>query len=194
VNPAGNRFQVLSAGSLITVKGFGLAIKAFKEFVDKYPDAMLRIIGSGPEESRLRALIGRLQLDDKVHLVGAMSRDELMSEMASCDAFLFPSLRDGGGTVVIEAMSVGKPVVCLDTGGPGMHITDECGIKVAPSDRQATIHGLSLALERLFLEEQLRFDLGQAARVRAECLYHWDRLGERLMEIYDHAVHAPSSA
>lgn len=177
-------FDILSAGSLIRVKGFGLAIKAFKLFSDKYPNSKLTIAGEGPEESRLRALITDLGLHKKVVLEGAMPRNVLLSKMASSDILLFPSLRDGGGTVVIEAMSAGKPVICLDIGGPGLHITEECGIKLDPKSPAETVQDLSKALERLFLNEDLRVQLGKAARARAEQDYHWDKLGAKLMEVY----------
>lgn len=186
--PACHRFHVFSAGSLIRVKGFALAIKAFKEFSDKRPDSSLSIVGKGPEEPRLRSLVRRSGLDGKVHLPGEMSRDSLLTEMASCDVVLFPSLRDGGGTVVIEAMSVGKPVVCLDAGGPGMHINDHCGIKITPSSPEETVRDLAEALDRLYLDQELRRKLGEAGHKRAEQFYHWDRLGDRLSEIYRPAL------
>lgn len=179
-----SKFIVLSAGSLIRVKGFSLAIKAFKEFAEKYPQSEFRIIGSGPEVSRLRTLVDRSQLYSKVKLVQAIPRDQLLLEIAKCDVFLFPSLRDGGGAVAIEAMAVGKPVVCLDTGGPGMHVTEECGIKIAPRSPDEAVFELADALERLYLDENLRLKLGKAASARAKQLYHWDRLGQRLTDIY----------
>ena len=177
-------FKVLTAGSLIRVKGFGLAVKAFKLFVDKHPDSELTIVGDGPEESRLRKLIHRSQLDHRVKLLGAIPQRDLLSKMASSDVLLFPSLRDGGGTVVIEAMSAAKPVICLDIGGPGLHITEDCGIKITPTSPKETVQNLADALERLYLDEDLRSSLGEAGRERARNLYHWDRLGERLLEIY----------
>ena len=182
------QFRVLSAGTLIRVKGFSLGIKAFKEFVVRNPRSEFRIIGSGPEESRLRTLIDGSHLHSKVELVPAIPRDELLAKMAACDVFLFPSLRDGGGAVVIEAMSAGKPVVCLDSGGPGMHVTKECGIKIAAHSPEDAAHQLAEALERLHQDETLRFQLGKAAKERAEKIYLWDRLGERLMEVYRHAL------
>jgi glycosyltransferase involved in cell wall biosynthesis len=181
----GREFSVLTAGSLIRVKGFGLAVKAFKLFADKHQDSRLTIAGEGPEEPRLRGLIRRSNLESRVDLLGAIPRDSLLSRMASSDVLLFPSLRDGGGTVVIEAMSAAKPVVCLDIGGPGLHITDACGIKITPTSPSETVQNLADALERLYQDSDLRVKLGQAARERAEKMYHWDRLGERLMEIYD---------
>ena len=177
-------FDVLAAGSLIRVKGFGLAIKAFRLFAEKYPNSRLTIAGEGPEEPRLRALIRDSGLEDKVNLPGAIPRDILLRKMASSDVLLFPSLRDGGGTVVIEAMSAAKPVVCLDIGGPGLHINEMCGIKLKPTSPGETVQNLAGALERLYLDEGLRLRLGNAARERAEQEYHWDKLGERLTEVY----------
>ena len=183
-----SQFRVLSAGSLIRVKGFSLAIRAFQKFAEIYPSSTFSIIGSGPEESRLRDVVKRTHLETNVQLVPAVPRDELLAKMASCDVFLFPSLRDGGGAVVIEAMSAGKPVVCLDVGGPAMHVTEDCGIKIEPRSPKDAAHQLARALERLRQDESLRLKLGRGARERAEQVYHWDRLGERLMEVYQHAL------
>lgn len=191
--PAGNQFLVLSAGSLIRVKGFNLAIKAFKEFVERHPDSQYTIVGSGPEETRLRSLVRKLELDGKVHFTGSKVREKLLRDMASCDVFLFPSLRDGGGAVVVEAMSAGKPVVCLDTGGPGMHVTEECGVKIVPVSYQHAVGELADALERLYLDKELRLKLGAAARKKVEENYHWDRLGDRLIEIYRQVVPSTSA-
>ena len=182
------QFQVLSAGTLIRVKGFSLAIKGFKEFSDRYPQTQFTVIGSGPEEDRLRALARQSQLDGKLQILGWMPREDLLQHLAGCDVFLFPSLRDGGGAVIIEAMAAGKPVVCLDNGGPGTHVTDECGLKITPESPQQAARDLGAALETLFLDQELRHKLGVAARKRAEQVYQWDRLGDRLMDIYERAL------
>lgn len=186
--PSDAVFRILSAGTLIRVKGFGLAIKAFKEFATKQPQSEFCIIGSGPEEPRLRAMVAQFQLQDRVRFLPRVSHQTLLSKMAACDVFLFPSLRDGGGAVVVEAMSAGKPVVCLDTGGPGMHVADKWGIKIAPTSPQEAVDGLAAALLRLYLDEQLRRRLGTSARDRAQQFYFWDKIGERLMGIYREAL------
>ena len=188
VSASGNKnseeFNVFSVGSLIRIKGFGLAVKAFKVFADKHPDSRLTIAGGGPEEPRLRKLISDSNLEDRIDLLGPISRSDVMTRMASSDVLLFPSLRDGGGTVVIEAMSAARPVICLNAGGPGLHITETCGIKVEPRSPSETIAGLADALERLYLDAGLRESMGKAGRERARKSYHWDKLGERLMDIY----------
>ena len=182
------QFRVLSAGSLIRVKGFALAIKAFKEFAKAHPETTFSIIGSGPDGSRLRSLVRRSDLESKVKFYGWMPRDQLMKEMPAYDVFLFPSLRDGGGTVVIEAMAAAKPVVCLDTGGPGTHITSECGLKITPDSPKRAVENLANALEKLYSDKELRLRLGRAGREKATEFYLWDRLGERLMDIYQGAL------
>ena len=189
-----DNFNVFSAGSLLRIKGFGLAIKSFKQFSDKHPDSKLTIAGRGPEEPNLRSLISESHLEDKVQLLGAISRSDLMDRMASSDVLLFPSLRDGGGTVVIEAMSAARPVVCLDAGGPGLHITESCGIKVDPQSPTKTVAGLAAALERLYLDDGLRRRMGAAGRERARESYHWDKLGDRLMEIYKRVLSPKTGA
>lgn len=188
--PDDGQFRIVTAGSLLRIKGFGLAIKAFQQFSVRHPEAQFRIIGSGPEEARLRRIAQGSSANGDLQFIQAMPRQQLMAEMASANVFLFPSLRDGGGTVVIEAMSLGKPVVCLDAGGPGTHITDDCGVKITPVTPQQAVGDLAAALEELYLDRDLRLKLGHSARERAEQLYHWDKLGDRLMGIYQHAVNA----
>ena len=181
-------FRVLSAGTLIKVKGFGLTIKAFREFAGRNANCSLSIVGSGPDESRLMEIVRDAQLESKVHFLGWMPRNELRSEMAACDVFLFPSLRDGGGGVVVEAMAAGKPVICLDLSGPGMHVTSECGVKIEPGRPNQVVRDLAAALERLKNDSELRQRLGSAARERAQAEYHWDNLGERLTQFYPHSI------
>ena len=181
---AGNGpFKVLSAGTLLRLKGFNLAIRAFGKFSTGHPGSTLRIFGDGPEKALIDSLIQSLELDGTVVLQNAIPRSELMSEMAAADVFLFTSLRDGGGAVVVEA-----PVVCLNTGGPGMHVTPECGMKIEPQSPTKTEDELACALHRLSQSTELRNSMGKAARERAWNLYRWDKLGERLMEIYEQAA------
>lgn len=185
------KFCVLSAGKLIRLKGFPLAIKAFDLFASSHPEAELEIIGDGPDRPHLESLVRQLQLQSQVRLPMWMPREELLVKMALCDVFLFPSLRDGGGAVVVEAMAAGKPVICLDLGGPGLHVTNECGIEVSPHSPEQAVRDLAKALECLYTNRELRCQMGKAARARAEQVYHWDRLGERLREIYEQVLRLP---
>jgi glycosyltransferase involved in cell wall biosynthesis len=186
----GAGFHVLSAGRLVRIKGFDLAIKAFARFARERPDSQFTIVGEGPERARLQGLTRTLGLDRQVLFEGWMARQQLFTRMVSCDVFLFPSLRDGGGLVVVEAMAAGKPVICLDLGGPGLHVTDQCGIKVTPKSPEQAVTDLAAALERLYNDRGLQVRMGSAARQRVEQVYDWDRVSERVLETYRVALRA----
>lgn len=183
-----SEFRVMSAGTLIRVKGFALAIKAFHQFQESHENSKFTIFGDGPEAPRLKSLIQSLGLSGKVELRPGIPRDALLREMADHDVFLFPSLRDGGGAVVVEAMAAGTPVLCLDVGGPAMHVSVECGIKVIPSSPHQAIKHLAEGLTLLHDNTELRQRMGAAGRQKVSETYSWDALGNRLMTIYDSAT------
>ena len=184
----GEPFKVLTAGRLHRLKGFSLAVEAFGAFAENHPASEMVIIGAGPEAKRIRGLISRLGLQEKVRILPWLSRREVLAHMRSSDVFLFPSFRDGGGAVVVEAMGSGVPVVVLDSGGPGAHVDEAWGIKVTPADRESVIKGMASALETLFEDDDLRHRLGAAGRKRALEFYVWDKLGDRMRKIYEYAV------
>lgn len=187
-------FQVISAGSLIRVKGFGLAIKGFQDFGRRHSEASLTIIGDGPELPRLKSIAAASGIPDQIQFTGELPREQVLEAMRDADVFLFPSLRDGGGTVVVEAMGMGKPVICLDAGGPGLHVTSECGVKISPESPQQAATEITFALENMYRDSDLREQLGKSARKRAEDLYLWDKLGDRLNGIYQQALNHQISA
>jgi len=181
--PSGE-LMVLSIGRFIYFKGFSLAIKAFAGFVQKYPEARLILIGRGAEYDRLKRIVVENAIEDKVEFYDWMPRTEVLKFMQMADIFLFPSY-EGGGMVVIEAMAAGKPVVCLDAGGPGEAVTHDCGIKVKVQNIDQIVQGLSDSLYRLAKKPLLRCNMGEAARQRVRDFYEWNRKGEQIERIYD---------
>jgi|GEM_PF-255856 len=179
-----NDFIILSAGKLFSIKGFALAIKSFKLFSDRVKNAKLIIVGDGPEKNNLIKIVSMLNIENKVIFKGWEPRQKLFNDMVNCDVFLFPSLRDGGGSVVVEAMAAGKPVVCLDIAGPGFHINENWGIKINPINPEQVINDIADALSKLYFNRDLLANLGKRARERAEEFYDWDKLGEKLQQIY----------
>ncbi len=185
-------FRVISAGSFIPLKCFDLGLRAFADFVKSRPDARLELVGDGPERERLIGLAGDLGITHQICFPGWLSRKELIPRMAQADVFLFPSARDGGAAVVVEAMAAGTPVVCLDTGGPGFHVHDDWGIKIAPASPDRVILDMSDALHRLYDDPKLRTRMGTAGKKRVQEVYLWDRLGERLNGIHEDACRVSS--
>jgi len=102
-------------GRLLPWKGVALAIRA----IAKAEGWRLIVIGSGSDAPRLRRLVRRLGVGDRVEFAGKVEHDRVVSEMRErADVFLFPSLREEAGLVVLEALTAGLPVICLDRGGP----------------------------------------------------------------------------
>jgi len=182
------KFAVLSAGRFIPLKGFDLALRAFAVFAPKHPDARFVIVGEGPERHRLESLIRDLGVEKQARLAGWMPRERLLVKMRFCDVFLFASLRDGGGLVVVEAMAAGKPVVCFDLAGPGLHVNAECGLKIPALHPEQAVCDMAAALEKLASDPDLRFRMGQSAFERARELYDWDRVADRILAAYERAL------
>jgi glycosyltransferase involved in cell wall biosynthesis len=181
-------FAILSAGRLVPLKGFDLALRAFALFSRKHPEAKFVIVGTGPELNRLEKLAQELGIERQAHIEGWMPRERLLANMRFCDVFLFASLRDGGGLVVVEAMAAGKPVVCFDLGGPGLHINPECGFKVPARTPEQGVQDMAEALDRLASDPELRARMGRAAFERARQVYDWDRVAERIIEAYQETI------
>ncbi len=95
-----------------------------------------------------------------------------------------PSLHDAGPFVCIEAMALGKPVLCLDLGGPGVQVTEETGFKLHAGDPEQAVDDLTNAMKRLAGDSSLGRRMGEAARKRASDFFDWDKKGEWLNKIY----------
>ncbi len=180
-----SEFKIIYAGRLDAIKGINLGIEAFHVFSRKFPKSSFKIIGVGPERNRLASLVESLNIQNKVEFIPWMEREELLEQMRFSDVLLFPSFRDGGGQVIIEAMGCGKPVIGLNVGGPGFHIQKEWGIKIEPKNPMYTVREMARALETLYLDNDLRRNMGVAGCRRAEEFYLWERLGDRMQHIYE---------
>jgi glycosyltransferase involved in cell wall biosynthesis len=113
--PRATRRTILFAGRLLPWKGGTIALRALRLL----PDHRMVVIGSGPDERRMRSLAADLGVADRVDFRGWVERGDLLATMRDeASVFLFPSLHDEGGWVVAESIAAGLPVVCLDRGGP----------------------------------------------------------------------------
>jgi glycosyltransferase involved in cell wall biosynthesis len=100
------------------------------------------------------------------------------------DALLFPSLHDSSGNVVLEALSSGLPVVCLDVGGPALLVDPSCGFKVRPGAPQQVVEDLARALATLADDRRLILSMGEAALYRAREHFSWAHQVSRMEQLY----------
>jgi glycosyltransferase involved in cell wall biosynthesis len=181
--------RVLFVGRFIYWKGMHLGFPAFAKLLRARPEARLTMVGGGPEEGRWRRLAARLGISESIDWVPWTPHGELAAVYARHDLFLFPSLRDSSGNVVLEAMSHGLPVVCLGLGGPGVLVNDSCGrvIKTAGRSRREVEEALGQALVELAEDEELRRSCSRGALERAR-EFAWPRVVSAVYEDVEQAL------
>jgi len=145
----------LSVGYLISRKGVDILIKAFRSVAGN--DDVLALVGSGPEESRLRAMAVE---DPRILFRGHLDGAEKTSWYAAADLFVFPTLHDPWGLVVNEAMHFGLPIIASDAAGCVPDVVQDNGLVVPAGDVKA----LSAALARLLEDSSLRSEMGERSR------------------------------
>ncbi len=174
--------RLLWSGFFEARKALHLLLKAVARLPIDF-EYELRILGGGPQERRWRRQAKRLGVADHCTWVGWLPHEEAMKHMAWADLFVFTSLRDTCGTVVLEALSQGLPVLCLDHQGVGSVITESCGIKVPVTTPREVIEGLRDAIVVAGREDRKLESLSQGAIERAR-EYLWEQHGDRLAKLY----------
>ena len=171
VPPASERIRFISIGRLVAWKGFHLGLQAFAR--TEHPTAEYWIVGGGPAERSLKALATRLGVSNRVRFLGQLPRSEVLQILQQCDVLVHPSLHESGGAVCAEVMAAGRPVICLDLGGPGLQVTPETGIKVPARTPAQVVRELAAAMDTLSRSPETRIAMGEAARgARARTLQH----------------------
>lgn len=173
--------RLLFVGNFLYWKGLELAVLALESLPD---NVTLCCVGSGADQSAFEALIKQKNLEHRIELMGSIPRNEVLEKYAAYDVFLFPSLHDSGGMVVIEAMKAGLPVICLNTGGPAISVTPSCGRVVPMGSKSEIVAGLRGAVMH-YLKKPSDIALhGEQAVQRVEEEYSWQKNAKRMLVYY----------
>jgi glycosyltransferase involved in cell wall biosynthesis len=178
-------FRMLFVGRLRGWKGIHLALKAFAMALNKGMRATLTIVGDGPQRSWFRSLAEKLGISDSIEWIPWKPHSEVLDMYANYDLFVFPSLHDSGGMVVLEAMANSLPVLCLDLGGPGTVVNERCGRVVAArgADEGEVVSNLAEAMTQLASTPHLLNKLRIVARDEA-ARYSWRQVvGDAYVQI-----------
>lgn len=172
----GEPLRVLFAGRLLGWKGAHLAIRAVAQATAQGIPVEFTLLGKGPFEPELRKVAATLGLQKRIRWVSQMPQQELFALYQTMHCFLFPSLHDSSGNVVLEAQANGLPVICLDLGGPATLVTPETAIVVSTKgrDEHDVVRGLVLAIERLAQDENGRAAMGRAAMANVNATMTWE--------------------
>jgi glycosyltransferase involved in cell wall biosynthesis len=178
--------RIVSVGRLVTFKGFEYLIDACAELARRDLDFSCEIIGDGPLRGDLETRIRKLNLLDRVHLLGSLSQGAVLEKLRSADIFALASVTDAQGasdvfpTVIIEAMAAARPVVSTRLAGiPESVVHRETGLLVPPGDTMA----LTGALGQLIEDPKLRLHYGRAGRARIEQHFRIEHTVAPLIEL-----------
>ncbi|MBW7998242.1 MAG: glycosyltransferase family 4 protein [Candidatus Glassbacteria bacterium] len=178
--------RVLFVGRLVERKGVEYLVKAMKKLDLPFP-VELDIVGGGPEESNLNALVDALDLRGRVHMLGRVDDERLAACYRDCDCFVLPAVIDsrgdteGLGVVLIEALSYRKPVIASNVGGIVDIVKDgHTGLAVPEKDPAA----LAEAIARLMTDRELAGNLGNQGYDYVKKMFDWDRLTGQWLELY----------
>ena len=182
--PESSPVRFISMARLLHWKGLHLGLRAFA-LANLPNDAEYWILGEGPEQERLQALAEELGIASQVKFWGKLPREQTLQKLGECLALVHPSLHDSGGWVCLEAMSLGRPIICLNLGGPASQVTEETGFRIPASTPEQVAPDLAEAMVRLTNDSELRSHMGGAGQKRVSEVFNWEMKGQRLAQLYE---------
>ncbi len=173
-----NSLIVGTAGRLVPVKGPEFLVKASKYIISKYPDTYFMFTGDGPLEQDLKRKALEMGISDNIIFLGW--RDDLVKIISIYDIFVLPSLNEGMGRVLVEAMALGKSIVASNVGGiPDLVIHGKNGFLVPPKNPKQLAKYIQVLLE----DKDKREKMGLAGK---EMAYNFtsERMVEKIANLY----------
>ena len=174
-----DNFVLLYVGSLVKQKDPLTLLKAFNNAKKQLTNLKLILIGDGPLKPDIEQFIQEYDLYDDVLLKGYMSHDALPSFMANSDVFVFPTLEEGFGIVLIEAQASGLPIISSEIPQTKDIITHDNALLFKPGDANM----LTDYIMEIYRDGNLRKHLSMESKESAE-RFSWDKIADREEELY----------
>lgn len=181
--PVALPLRVAFVGRLVPYKGADILIEAAAPLA-RAGKVRLELMGDGPEMSTLRALAEHEGVSSLADFAGWIDHRRLKDRLGRCHVLGFPSVREFGGAVVLEAMALGIVPIVMDYGGPGELVSPATGFALPMASRGEIVRALRAALERLAADPSLIRPMGARARRRALGLFAWPAKAAQVLEVY----------
>jgi glycosyltransferase involved in cell wall biosynthesis len=147
---------IMTAGRLTPWKGVDGLIRLMPQLSKKFPDLKLVIAGSGPEQDALERCAEECGVAEQVVFLGSLEQDVLFSYIKIADVFVLNTSYEGFSHQLLEAMSIGTPVVTTNIGGnPELVVHEKSGLLVSPGDQKALMKAISHVLNSKAMRDQL---------------------------------------
>jgi len=179
----------LFVGNLTQAKGIHNLVHSMPEALRKITELRLNIIGGGPLREEIADQCAALSLQDHVCILGHLPPNLVAEWMRKSHVLVLPSIREGFGVVLIEAMASGTPCIASAVGGIPDVISKDVGILVPPNDPSAIAH----AIVELLHDPVKYMEISHRAREKAQRTYDWPQIAKKIMNLYQDIL-APQTA
>lgn len=178
--------RLLYVGRIVRTKGLRDVIRALDLVRDL--EVTLDIVGDGNDREACEQLASELGLDSRATFHGKVPRASVDDFYQQADVFVYPSYREPGGNVSLEAMSYSLPLIVCRRGGPGANVDDTCAISLEAETPEQLARDCAAAIRALVVQPDLRLRMGDAARQHAASTHLWPQRVERMSAIYGELV------
>ncbi len=170
--------KLITVGRLDAWRGFDLCIEAVAKAAETHPNVHLTIVGSGSDKPRLQRIVAELGMEKNVTFTGKVNSERYKTLMNESDAVLNASLKEGAVTVSFDCMSLGKPLICVDTTGYTRYFSDEYAILIPIKNRAQVVDDLKNGILRL-RDRNVRAQMGEKALLAGQ-RFTWEKRGEEI--------------
>ncbi|MEM1431984.1 MAG: glycosyltransferase family 4 protein [Pseudomonadota bacterium] len=180
-------------GRLVPYKGPDMLIAAAAPVL-RQGRMVLDIVGGGPMEQALRQQAASEGVAEAITFHGQIPHAQVQDVLGAADLFAFPSVREFGGAVVLEAMAMGAVPIVVAYGGPGEHVTDTTGFRIPIGSRASIVDAMRARLTAIAGAPDCLSAMSDAGVARVGSAYTWARKAEQIERVYDWARDGRQSA
>ncbi len=175
--------KVAFVGRLVPYKGCDMVLEALADLV-REGRIIVNVFGDGPERAKLEAFCNRNQIEYGVKFHGWVKHSELQGKLVDNHLFVFPSIREFGGGVVLEAMALGIVPVVVAYGGPGELVTPNVGFKIPMGSRPEIVSHLRATVTEVVDNPTVLLEMRQSGLDRVKKHFTWDAKAQKTIEVY----------
>lgn len=185
--PAPPPLRACFVGRLVPYKGPDMLLEASSPLLTD-GRLVLDIVGDGPMMAELRAQATGQGLDNAVTFHGWVAHKDVPEILGRAHILAFPSIREFGGGVVLEAMALGTVPLVVDYGGPGELVTEDTGYTVPIGTRSEIVKALRDRLSALAADPSSLATLSNAARARTLSDFTWSAKARNIASVYSRSL------
>lgn len=174
--------RIVSTSRFIALKNVICIVQALNLVPEKYNIECI-MVGKGPELEKVKQLAE--SCPHKIIFLKHMPRHEVLNQLKKGDIFISPSLKDACNLTLLEAMTVGLPIICLNWSGMAISTDDSCAIRLPVTNPKQMPKDMADAIIQLIESPELRERLGNAARERIRTVFSWEAKGDFMEKLFD---------